>query len=145
MGKFFSDAQYAFTLESYVNGTPAPSLVTMEVDMTVTAPFLLDNADFSKTEVVKAYTHTIVAPPMDYWKQTIEGKKGDHLERMKTVRIFNPMHVLGNKISESDIDGLKIFKFYEHPEIRAEIEVMKNEVMKYQALAVSIKSFEERN
>ena len=35
---------------------------------------------------------------------------------MKTVRIFNPLQVtgLGNKISESDIDGLKIFKFYEH-------------------------------
>ncbi len=60
------------------------------------------------------------------------------------MRIFNPLHVLGNKISESDIDGLKIFKFYVHPKIRAEIEVMKNEVMKYQALATSIKSFEER-
>ena len=60
------------------------------------------------------------------------------------MRIFNPLHVLGNKISESDIDGLKIFKFYEHPEIRPQIEVMKTEVMKYQALAVSIKSFEER-
>jgi hypothetical protein len=39
---------------------------------------------------------------------------------------------------------LKIFKFYEHPEIRGEIEVMKNEVMKYQSLPGSIKSFEER-
>ena len=29
------------------------------------------------------------------------------------VRIFNPLHVLGNKISVSDIDVLKIFKFYE--------------------------------
>jgi hypothetical protein len=63
---------------------------------------------------------------------------------MKTVRFFNPIHVLVNKISESDIDGLKIFKFYVHPEIGVEIEVMKNEVMKYQALAVPIKSFEER-
>jgi len=58
--------------------------------------------------------------------------------------MFNPLHVLGNKISVSDIDGLKIFKFYEHPEIRPQIEVMKTEVMKYQALAGSIKSFEER-
>ena len=63
---------------------------------------------------------------------------------MKTVRIFNPLHVLGNKISVSDIDGLKIFKFYEHPKIRAQIEVMKTEFMRYQALADSIKSFEER-
>ena len=57
---------------------------------------------------------------------------------MKTVRVFNPLHVLGNKISVSDIDGLKIFKFYEHPKIRAQIEVMKTEFMRYQALADSI-------
>jgi hypothetical protein len=63
---------------------------------------------------------------------------------MKAVRIFSPLHVLGNKISESDIGGLKIFKFHDHPEIRPQIEVMKTEVMKYQALAGSIKSFEER-
>ena len=81
---------------------------------------------------------------MDYWKQTIEGKKGDQLERMKVVRIFNPLHVLGNKMSVSDIDELKIFKFYEHPEIRPQIELMKTEVIKYQTLAGSIKSFEER-
>ena len=112
--------------------------------MALAAPFLLVNPDFSKTEVVKTYAHSIVAPAIDYWKQTIEGKKGDQLERMKTVRIFNPLHVLGNKISESDIDGLKIFKFYEHPEIRPQIELMKTEVMQYQALAGSIKSFEER-
>ncbi len=60
------------------------------------------------------------------------------------MRIFNSLHVLGNKISVPDIDGLKIFKLYEHPEIRPQIEVMKSEVMKYQALAASIKSFEER-
>ena len=145
MGKFLTDAQYAFTLEPYVNGTPAPTLVTKEVDMTVAAPFLLVNPDFSKTEVVKAYAHSIVAPAIDYWKQTIENKKGPQVERMKTDRIFNRLHVLGTKISESDIDGLKIFKFYDHPEIHAEIQVMKTEVMKYQALSGSIKSFEERN
>jgi hypothetical protein len=44
----------------------------------------------------------------------------------------------------SDIDGLKIFKLYEHPEIRPYIEVMKTEVMIYQALDAFIKSFEER-
>jgi len=33
------------------------------------------------------------------------------------VRIVNPLHVLGNRLSVSDIDGLKIFKLYEHPEI----------------------------
>ena len=94
--------------------------MTKEVDMVVESPFLLAKPDFSKTEVVKSYVHTIVVPVMDYWKQTIEVKKGDQLERMKTVRIFNPMYVLDNKISESDIDGLKIFKFYEHPDIRVQ-------------------------
>jgi hypothetical protein len=77
-------------LEPYVNGTPSPTLVTKEVDMVVGVPFLLVNPDFSKTEVVKPYTHSIVVPVIDYWKQTIEVKKGDHLDRMKTVCIFNP-------------------------------------------------------
>ena len=63
---------------------------------------------------------------------------------MKAVRIFNPLHVLGNGISVSDIDGLKIFKLHEHPAIRPQIEVTKTQVMKYQALAASIKPFEER-
>ncbi len=80
--------------------------------MALAAPFSLARPDFSKTEVVKAYAYSIVAPAMDYWKQTIEVKKGAQLARMKTVRIFNPLHVLGNKISVSDIDELKIFKFF---------------------------------
>ena len=130
MGKFLSDVQYVFTLEPCPNGSPGPTVVTKEVDMTVAAPFLSDKADFSKSEVVKTYVHTIVSPAMDYWKHTIEGKKGDQLEWMKTMRILNPMHVLGNKISESDIDGLKIFKFYEHSDIRAQIEVMRTEFMR---------------
>ena len=94
--------------------------------------------------MVKTYVHTIVSPDMDYWKQTIEDKKGHQLERMKKVCIFNPLHVFGNKISESDIDVLKTFKFYEHPDIRVQIEVMKTKFMRYQSLSDSIKSFEER-
>jgi hypothetical protein len=66
MVKFLSDTQYVFTLEPYTDGTPAPTVVTKEVDMTVSAPFLLTKPDFSKTEV-KAYVVTIVAPAMDYW------------------------------------------------------------------------------
>jgi hypothetical protein len=62
------------------------------------APFLLTNPDFSKTEMVKAYTHTVVAPAIDYWKHRIEVKKGAQVERMKRVCICNPMHVLTNKI-----------------------------------------------
>ncbi len=30
MGKFLSDAQYAFTLEPYADGTPDPTVVTKE-------------------------------------------------------------------------------------------------------------------
>jgi hypothetical protein len=80
MGKFLSDVPMEPPLEPYVDGTPDPTVVTKEVDMTVASPFLLAKPDFSKTEVVKAYDHTIVAPVMDYWKQTIEGKKGVQLE-----------------------------------------------------------------
>jgi hypothetical protein len=53
--KFLSDVKYAFTLEAYANGKTAPLVVTKEVDIAVTGPFLLAKPDFSKTEVVKAY------------------------------------------------------------------------------------------
>ena len=62
--------------------------MTKEADMALAAPFLLARPDFSKTEVVKAYAYSIVPPAMDYWKQTIEGKKETHLEHMKTVFFF---------------------------------------------------------
>jgi hypothetical protein len=55
--------------------------------------------------MVKAYVHTVVDPAVDYWKHTIEVKKGAQVERMKRVRIFNPLHVLTNKIWVSDIEG----------------------------------------
>ena len=42
--------------------------------------------------------------------------------RIKTVRIFHPVHVLVNEISVSDIDGFKIFKLNEYREIRGQIE-----------------------
>ena len=107
-GKFLSEPRFVFTLEAYENGTPAHNILPKEVNIAQAAPFLLTNPDFSKTEVVKSYAHTIVAPAVDYWKHTIEVKKGDQVERMKRVRIFNPLHVLANKISVSDIEGLII-------------------------------------
>jgi hypothetical protein len=39
----------------------------------------LTNPDFSKTEVAKTYAHTAVDPTIDYWKRTIEVKKGDQV------------------------------------------------------------------
>jgi hypothetical protein len=39
---------------------------------------------------------------------------------------------------------LKMFKFYDHPEIRTQIDVMKTEFMWYPTLTDSMKSFEER-
>jgi hypothetical protein len=108
------------------------------------APFLLTNPDFSKTEMVNAYVHTVVAPAIDYWKRTIQVKKGTQVERMKRVCIFNPLHVLTNKIWVSDIEGLKIFKLSQHPRMMVQIEVMKNEVITYQTPADSIKPLVER-
>ena len=40
--------------------------------MALAGPFLLARPDLSKTEVVKEYVYTIVAPAIDYWKETLE-------------------------------------------------------------------------
>ena len=53
---------------------------------------------------------------------------------MKRVRFFNPLHVLGNKISVSDIERLKILKFSQHPQVIPQIEVIKPEVITYEKL-----------
>ena len=58
--------------------------------------------------------------------------------------IFNLLLVLTNKISVSDIEGLKMFKLSQHPQIMVQIEVMKNEVITYQTPADSIKPLVER-
>ena len=65
-GKFLSDPKFAYRLEAYANGTPAPNILPKEVDIVQATPFLLTNPDFSKTEVVKPYAHTVVAPVIDY-------------------------------------------------------------------------------
>ncbi len=59
-------------------------------------------------------------------------------------RIFNPLHVVVNKISVDDIDNLKLFKLTEHPQIGPHIQDMKSEINKYHALVQSIKSLDER-
>ena len=51
-------------------------------------------------------------------------KKGAKLARMKAVtrRIFNPLHVLGNKISVSDIDGPEcLFTLLETDKYRGDV------------------------
>ena len=55
-------SKYTFTLEPYADGTPAPTVVTKETDMALTASFLLARPDFSKTEVVKAEVSAYFQP-----------------------------------------------------------------------------------
>jgi len=95
-------------------------------------------------DVVKAYAHTILAPAIDYWKETIEIKKGAQVAQIKAVCIFNPLHVIGNKIGVADIDNLKLLKFSQHPDIRPRLEGRKAEISKYNLLAEGIKALDER-
>ena len=86
----------------------------------------------------------VVAPAIDYWRTTIDTKKGAEVARLKVARIFNPLHVLGYPISVADIDSLKIFRLTEHPLIIPHIDGMKSEIIKYQALVKSIKPLDQR-
>ena len=63
----------------------------------------------------------VVAPAIDYWRTTIDKKKGAEVARLKVARIFNPLHVLGYPISVADIDSLKIFRLSEHLLIRLNV------------------------
>ena len=37
---------------------------------------------------------------------------------MKAVRFFDPLHAMGSPVTEADVDGLSLFKFYNHPKVR---------------------------
>jgi len=39
----------------------------------------------------------------DYWRTTIDNKKGADMSRLKVARIFNLLHVLGYPISVADM------------------------------------------
>jgi len=51
---------------------------------------------------------------------------------------------LANKTSLSDIEGMKILKLSQHPQIMLQIEVMKAEVITYHTLDDSMKPLVER-
>ena len=43
---------------------------------------------------------------------------------MKAVRFFNPLDVLkSGSVTESDIDGLSVFRFSKHPRLAPKIQV----------------------
>ena len=89
-GKALTEPKFSFQLEPYENGAPAPTLLQKEVAVSVAAPFLLTTPDFSNMQVVKEYAHTVVAPAIDYWRTTIDNKKGAEVARLQVARIFNP-------------------------------------------------------
>jgi hypothetical protein len=76
----------------------------------------------------------------------MEGKRGAQLERMKVVRIFNPLHVLsvGSAITDTDIDALSIFRFSAHPKIKPALKTMKDELPKYLSKVNEIKPLAQR-
>ena len=47
--------------------------------------FSVDKPRLFENRGRKGYTHTIVAPGIDYWKNTIEVKKETQVDRMKRV------------------------------------------------------------
>ena len=96
MGKFLSDTQYVFTLEPYDNGTPAPSVVTKEVDMTVSALFLLINLTFQKQRWSR---HTFTPLLLLLWitgKRQSKSRKGLSWGEI-SFTYFQPVAYLGQQ------------------------------------------------
>ena len=66
----------------------------------------------------------LIAPAIEYFAVTIEGKQAGQLARMKAARIFDPRFVgrLGYDLGEDAVDALDKFKFYTHPELYPKIQ-----------------------
>ena len=88
----------------------------------------------------------MVAPAIEYFAVTIEGKRAGQLARMKAARIFDPRFVgrLGYDLGEDAVDALDKFKFYTHPELHPKIQQMKAELPTYLQRVKEIPPYNER-
>ena len=87
------------------------------------APFLLA-PDFTNVDYLKVLVERIVKPAAEFFKTSVEGKRGPQLQRMKTVRFFNPMHVHANgPVTVADIDGLSVLRLSREADIQKAIQV----------------------
>ena len=88
------------------------------------APFLLAAPDFANVDYLKVLVERIVKPAAEFFKTSVEGKRGPQLQRMKTVRFFNPMHVHANgPVTVADIDGLSLLRLSREADIQKAIQV----------------------
>ena len=75
-------------------------------------------------QVLIARAEAVVSPAAKYFETSLQGKRGGQLAWMKSVRFFNPLHVLSNgDVTEADIDGISLFRFSEHPKLKPKIQV----------------------
>jgi hypothetical protein len=85
---------------------------------------LLSSTDFRRKEVLVARAKAMIAPALEYYEKTIEGKRGEQLSRMKAVRFLDPLYVQANgDVTEAEINGLSIFRMSKHPKLVAAIKV----------------------
>ena len=97
----------------------------MGVPVVLSDTHLLSKSDLSDVNVLLALARAVVSPAAKYFVDSMEGKRGGQLARMKAVRFFNPLHVLacGGEVTEADIDGLQLFRMHTHSKIAPMIKV----------------------
>ena len=133
--------EHGFRLEPFDNGAPPPTLAAapepevipvvqgggaaVGVPVVLSDTHLLSKSDLSDVNVLLALARAVVSPAAQYFLDSMEGKRGGQLARMKAVRFFNPLHVLacGGEVTEADIDGLKLFRMHTHTKIAPKIKV----------------------
>ena len=132
--------KHGFRLECFDDGSPPPSISVVAATPApepqpaqeptpaqgtpVSDVHLLAAPDFTDIKYLEALARAVVSPAAKYFVDTMEGKRGGQLERMKTVRFFNPLHVLASgSVTEAHIEGLSIWRLSKHPKIAPMIEV----------------------
>ena len=139
--------QHGLRLEPFDDGAPAPTTTDVPEGTHTAAPLaqqpaqgvpavegvavssvsdahLLSAPDFTDIKYLLALARAIVGPAAKYFVDSMEGKRGAQLARMKAVRFFNPMHVLASgEVTVADIDGMSLLRLSTHPKVQPAIEV----------------------
>ena len=98
-----------FRLEPFDDGAPPLGQQALASSTSPYQNMTLQNSDnISNLEVCMARADRVVAPAIEYFAVTIEGKRAGQLARMKAARIFDPRFVgrLGYDLGEDAVDAL---------------------------------------
>ena len=137
-----TDLTFAFQLEAYPDGCPAPTLLQKEVEMSTAAPFCRPTLIFRRWTLSSSHYN---CSSYRLWERNNQNQDRSSVGANESRCAYSILwHVIVNQIGVAGRDNSKLFKLSQHPDIRPRPEGKKAETSKYNARRASRNLMNER-